>query len=57
MIKTGQPCRTLLGIAFEAEDFPLGLQPVVERPALSIAALGVKLIGPLRDADVQIVAG
>jgi hypothetical protein len=47
----------LLRVAFETEDFPLGLQPVVERSALSIAALGMKLIGPMSDADLEVVAG
>jgi hypothetical protein len=45
----------LLRVAFEAEDFLLGFQPVVERMVLSIATFGMELIGPLRDADVEIV--
>jgi hypothetical protein len=47
----------LLRVAFETEDFPFGLKPVVERSALSIATLGMKFIGPLSDADLDIVAG
>jgi len=46
----------LLRVAFETEDFPFGLKPVIERVAPSIAALGMKLIGPLSDADLEIVA-
>jgi len=47
----------LLRVAFETEDFPFGLKPVVECSALSIATLGMKFIGPLSDADSEIVAG
>jgi hypothetical protein len=49
--------RTLLRVAFETEDFSLGLQPVVECIALPVATLGVELAGSTRDADLQIVAG
>lgn len=55
VVQTGQLGRTLLRVAFEAEDFLLGFQPVVERMVLSIATFGMELIGPLRDADVEIV--
>jgi hypothetical protein len=36
----------------DAEDFPFCLQPVVERTVVTIATLGMKLIGPLSDADL-----
>lgn len=50
------PSRTLLRVAFETEDFPLGLQPIIECIALLVATLGVELAGSTRDADSEIVA-
>jgi hypothetical protein len=46
-----------LRVAFEAEDFPLCLQPIIERIALPVATLGVELVGAISDADLEIVAG
>lgn len=46
-----------LCVIFEAENFTLGFQPVVERSALALAALGMKLIGPLSNTDLEVVAG
>jgi len=42
----------LLRVAFETEDFPFGLQPVIECIALSIATLGVEFIGAIGDTGL-----
>jgi len=57
MVNRAKPSDWLLRVAFETEDFPFGLKPVIERVALSIATLGMQFIGPLSDADLEIVAG
>jgi hypothetical protein len=47
----------LLRVAFETEDLPLSLQPVVERAAMPIPPIRVQLISSIGDAGLEIVAG
>jgi hypothetical protein len=38
------------------KDFPFRIHPILERIALSIAALTMNLVGALRDTGLQVVA-
>lgn len=44
-----------LRLAFETDDFPLSLQPIIKRITLSTATLGIEFIGAIGDASVPVI--
>jgi hypothetical protein len=39
------------------ENLALRIEPIIERIAFSVSPLGIELVGPLRDQDMDVITG